>query len=464
MEIQKNQEYIVDIIDNGYNGEGIAKINNFTIFVQGAIRGEKIRILIVKVTKSFAYGKILEILEKSQSRCEVDCKTFVKCGGCTLRHIKYEETLNIKKDIVKNCLYKELHEEINVNDTIGMENPLHYRNKLQYPIGLNEHNQPIMGIYSQRTHNIIETSGTCFIQNEKCCNIAEDIYKFILKNGIKPYNEATNTGTLRHIVIRIGVNTNEIMVILIVNDDNFSNDKKLIKGLTAKYPEIKTIVKNYNERNTNVILGTRNKVIYGDGYIYDLLGEYKFKISPLSFYQVNPVQTEILYNKALEYANLMGNETIFDLYCGIGTIGIFASDKVKKVYGIEVIPQAIEDAKENAKINAVGNAEFFAGEVEKILPDLIEKRNISADVVFIDPPRKGCDKITIETLLKIVPKKIVYVSCNPATLARDIRLLEEKYELKKVQPVDMFPYTSHVECVAVLQLKDLLRICLKRME
>lgn len=455
MEIKKNEEYIVDIIDNGYDGEGIAKINDFTIFIQGAIKGEKIKILIVKVTKSFAYGKIIEIIEKSKSRCEVDCKTFAKCGGCTLRHIDYKETLTIKKNIVKNCLYKELHREVNVNDTIGMKTPLHYRNKLQYPVGLNKDNQPIMGIYSQRTHNIIETSGACFIQNKRCCDIAKDIFRFVLKNGIKPYDETTNTGTLRHIVIRIGINTNEIMVILIVNDDNFSNDEKLIKELTTKYPEIKTIVKNYNERNTNVILGTRNKVIYGDGYIYDLLGEYKFKISPLSFYQVNPLQTEVLYNKAMEYADLTGKETVFDLYCGIGTIGIFASAKAKKIYGIEVIPEAIEDAKENAKINGIENTEFFVGEVEKILPELIEKRNISADVAFIDPPRKGCDNVTIETLLKISPKKIVYVSCNPATLARDVRLLGEKYELKQVQPVDMFPYTSHVECVSVLYLKDL---------
>lgn len=453
MEIQKNQEYIVDIIDNGYNGEGIAKINDFTIFIQGAIKGEKVKILILKSTKSFAYGKILEIINASKSRNDEDCETFSKCGGCTLRHINYKETLNIKRDIVKNCLYKELHRDIEVKNTIGMENPLYYRNKLQYPVGFNKEEKPVMGIYSQRTHNIIETKKNCYIQNEKCSEIAKDIFEFTVKNSIKPYDEKANKGTLRHIVIRIGIKTSQIMVTLVVNNDKFNNEDKFIEELTKKYPEIKTIVKNYNEKNTNVILGDKNKVIYGNGYIYDLLGGYKFKISPLSFYQVNPLQTEVLYNKAIEYANLTGEETIFDLYCGIGTIGIFASAKAKKVYGIEVISEAIEDAKENAEINGVENAEFFAGEVEKILPELIEERNISADVVFIDPPRKGCDNITIETLLKIMPQKIVYVSCNPATLARDIHLLEEKYELKQVQPVDMFPYTSHVECVAVLQLK-----------
>lgn len=454
MEIQKNQEYIVDIIDNGYDGEGIAKINDFTIFIQGAIKGEKVKILILKVTKSFAYGKILEIISASKDRNNVDCGTFSKCGGCTLRHINYEETLNIKANIVKNCLYKELHRNIEVKNTIGMEAPLYYRNKLQYPVGYDKDEKPVMGIYSGRTHNIIKTKQNCFIQNEKCSEIAKDIFEFAVKNNIKPYNERTNNGTLRHIVIRIGIKTNQIMVTLVVNNDKFNNENKFVEELTKKYPEIKTIVKNYNEKNTNVILGNKNKVIYGNGYIYDLLGDYKFKISPLSFYQVNPLQTEVLYNKAIEYANLTGKETIFDLYCGIGTIGIFASDKAKKVYGIEVIPEAIEDAKENAKLNNVENTEFFAGEVEKILPELIEKRNISADVVFIDPPRKGCDNITIETLLKVEPQKIVYVSCNPATLARDIRLLEEKYELKQVQPVDMFPYTSHVECVTVLELKE----------
>lgn len=453
MEIQKNQEYVVDIIDNGYDGEGIAKINDFTIFIQGAIKGEKVKILILKVTKSFAYGKILEIISASKSRSNVDCTNFSKCGGCTLRHINYKETLNIKRDIVKNCLYKELHRVVEVNDTIGMERPLYYRNKLQYPVGLNKDGKPVMGIYSQRTHNIIEIKENCYIQNEKCSEIAKYIFEFAVENNIKPYNEETNNGTLRHIVIRIGVNSNEIMVTLVVNNDDFNNEDKFVKELTKQYPEVKTIVKNYNSKNTNVILGTKNKVIYGNGYIFDFLGSYKFKISPLSFYQVNPLQTEVLYNKAVEYANLTGKETVFDLYCGIGTIGIFASAKAKKVYGIEVVPEAIEDAKENANLNKVENTEFFAGEVEKILPELIEKRKILADVAFIDPPRKGCDNVTIETLLKIMPQKIVYVSCNPATLARDIHLLEEKYELKQVQPVDMFGFTSHVECVTLMSRK-----------
>lgn len=435
------------------SGEGIAKINDFTIFIQGAIKGEKVKILILKVTKSFAYGKILEIINASNNRNNVDCETFSKCGGCTLRHINYGETLNIKRDIVKNCLYKELHRDVEVKNTIGMEKPLYYRNKLQYPVGYDKDNKPVMGIYSGRTHNIIETEQNCYIQNEKCSEIAKDIFEFTVKNNIKPYNEQTNKGTLRHIVIRIGIKTNEIMVTLVVNNDEFNNEDKFIEELIKKYPEIKTIVKNYNEKNTNVILGKKNKVIYGNGYIYDMLGSYKFKISPLSFYQVNPLQTEVLYNKAIEYANLTGEETIFDLYCGIGTIGIFASAKAKKVYGIEVVPEAIEDAKENAKLNKVENAEFFAGEVEKILPELIEERKILADVAFIDPPRKGCDNITIETLLKIMPQKIVYISCNPATLARDIRLLEEKYELKQVQPVDMFAFTSHVECVTLMSRK-----------
>lgn len=450
--LKKNEIYEVDIIDNGYQGEGIAKIDNMPIFIQGAIAGERLEIKILKVQSSFAYGKIIKIIKPSTERVETECKDYNRCGGCNLRHVKYEETLKIKKATVQNCIYKSFGQELEVKDVIGMKTPMFYRNKLQYPVGVDKENMPVMGIYASRSHNIIPVH-KCYIQNETCEEIARDIFEFVKNNDISTYNEETLKGTVRHIVVKIGVKTNEILVTLVLNDKNFKYDEKFIKFITLKHPNIKTIVKNYNMKNTNVILGKENEVIYGDGYIYDILGEYKFKISPLSFYQVNPIQTEVLYNKAMEYANLTGKETVFDLYCGIGTIGIFASDKAKKVYGIEVIPEAIEDAKENAKINGIGNTEFFAGEVEKILPELIDKRGISADVAFIDPPRKGCDNITIETLLKVTPQKIVYVSCNPATLARDIRLLEEKYELKQVQPVDMFPYTSSVECVVLLQFK-----------
>ncbi|MDO5555993.1 MAG: 23S rRNA (uracil(1939)-C(5))-methyltransferase RlmD [Clostridia bacterium] len=454
--LKKNEEYIVNIIDNGFQGEGVARIDGVTVFINGAIKNEKVKIKILKVQKSFAYGKILEFLEKSKHRRNSDCATYAKCGGCNLRHVNYEETLKIKKATVENCLYKELKKEIKINETIGMEEPFFYRNKLLYPVGINEKNQSVIGIYSNRSHNIIETN-KCNIQNETCQNIANDIFKFVKENDISIYNEKTLKGSLRHIVIRIGIKTNEILVILVLNDNIFKKDKQLIESLTSKYSEIKSIVKNYNTKNTNVILGNKNEIIFGSGYIYDVLGEYKFKISPLSFYQVNPIQTKILYNTAIKYVedspprNL--SDIALDLYCGIGTIGIWASKYFNKVYGIEISEDAIKDAKENAKINNIDNIEFYAGDVEIILPKIIEKNNIRPNVVFVDPPRKGLDNKTIETLLNLEAEKIIYISCNPATLARDLNLLQNKYEIKEVQPVDMFPWTSHVECVALLQLK-----------
>ncbi len=454
MLLKKNEEYVVEIIDNGFKGEGISKIENFTIFVDGAIKGEKIKIKILKVTSSHAFGKIIEIIEKSENRIEEDCSTYKKCGGCELRHIDYETTINMKKYSVENTLKKTLsRNDINVNEVIKMDNPYFYRNKLQYPIGVDDNNNPVMGVYAQRSHKIIETN-ECRIQNKLCQNISNDIFKFIKENNIKVYNERTLTGSIRHIIVRIGIKTNEVLVTLVTNERKIEKEDLLVKYITEKYKVIKTIAKNINSKNTNVILGNKTEIIFGDGYIEDYIGKFKFKISPRSFYQVNPVQTEKLYSKAVEYASLTGEETIFDLYCGIGTIGIFASDNVKKIYGIETIKEAIDDAKENAKINAVNNSEFFVGDVEKVLPEFIKERNITADVIFIDPPRKGCDNTALETILNIEPKKIVYVSCNPASLARDLKTLEEKYKIEKLAICDMFPFTHHIECVSVLTLKN----------
>lgn len=450
--LKKNEVYEVDIIDNGYQGEGIAKIDNMPIFIQGAITGERLEIKILKVQSSFAYGKIVKIIKQSDMRVEADCSDYNKCGGCNLRHMKYEETLKIKKATVENCLYKSFGQEVKVKDVIGMEKPMFYRNKLQYPVGIDKDNKPIMGIYASRTHNIIPVH-KCYIQNETCEEIARDIFEFIKENNISTYNEETLKGTVRHIVVKIGVRTNEVLVTLVLNDKTFKYDEKFIEFITTKHPNVKTIVKNYNMKNTNVILGKENEVIYGSGYIYDILGEYKFKISPLSFYQVNPVQTEILYNTAMQYVKKEDGKVALDLYCGIGTIGIFASKYFSKVYGIEIVEEAIDNAKENAEINNVKNMEFYAGDVEKILPQILEKENIKPNTIFVDPPRKGLDNNTIQLLNSLEAERIIYISCNPATLARDLKLLSEKYEIKEIQPVDMFPYTSHVETVSVLTLK-----------
>ena len=452
MEIKKNQEYIVNIIDYGMEGEGIAKIENFTVFIPNAMKGEKVKILIVKVLSSYAYGKLLEIIEPSPYRIESDCATYQRCGGCSLRHIDYEETLNIKQNMVQNLVSKTLNKNVKIKSTIGMGNPYHYRNKAQFPVGLNKQNEKVVGVFAKRTHEIIPMQD-CFLQNTISQEIAFAIQKFIIEKDISVYNEETREGLLRHIVIKVGIRTHEIMCILVVNGNKIPYEQELVEMLVKRY-NVKTVVKNINTQNTNVILGEENIVLHGDGYIYDILGDYTFKISPMSFYQVNPVQAEVLYNTAIEMANLNKEDILFDLYCGIGTIGIFASSYVKKVYGIEIVEQAIEDAKENARINQIENIEFMAGDVEKVLTNLIEKKQVYPDVVMVDPPRKGLDNTTINNILAVEPKKVVYISCNPATMVRDMKLLEEKYEVNEIQPVDMFPFTSHVECVAVLQLKE----------
>lgn len=451
--VVKNEKYVVDIIDNGFEGEGIAKINGLTVFVPGSIKGEKCEILIVKVLASHAYGKIVNIIEKSENRKESDCATYKRCGGCSLRHMTYESTLKLKRQVVQNLVNKGLTKKVEVLETIGMENPYNYRNKAQYPVGLNSDGQPEVGVFAQRTHTIIPIQ-TCLIQTEISQKIAKTIIDFVKEKNIQVYNEENQKGLLRHIVIKVGKYTNQVMCILVVNDSKFDQEQELVKLLCEKYPEIKTIVKNINNKNTNVILGKENINLYGNGYIEDKLGEYTFKISPMSFYQVNPVQAEILYTTAINQANLDKNDILFDLYCGIGTIGISASKYVNKVYGIEIVPQAIEDAKENAKINDVKNIEFICGDVEVAFDELINKEKIVPSAIIVDPPRKGLDNKTVENIAKIKPAKLVYISCNPATMVRDLTKLENIYNIKAIQPVDMFPWTNGVESITILEIEQ----------
>ena len=453
MNIQKNQEYIVEIIDNGYEGEGIAKIDNFTIFVPGAIKGEKIKILIVKVLSSHAFGKILEIINESETRQDSDCLTYKRCGGCNLRHIKYEETLRMKRNAVQSLVNKTLKNKLKVEETVGMENPFHYRNKAQYPLGINKEGEPVIGVFANRTHEVIPME-KCLIQNPQSEQIGKFILEFIKKNNISIYDEKTGKGLFRHIVIKVGIKTNQIMCVLVINGKSIPKEPELLEKLLVKFPNIKTIVKNINMKNTNVILGQENINIYGDGYIEDKLGEYIFKISPLSFYQVNPIQAEKLYNLGVEMAQISKNDTVFDLYCGIGTISLFMAKYAKKVYGIEIVKEAVVAANENALLNGVDNTEFYAGDVEVVLDDLINNKGVKADIVMFDPPRKGLDKNSINNILKIKPKKIVYISCNPATLVRDLAEFEDLYDVQKIVPVDMFPWTGHVECCSVLEIKQ----------
>ena len=331
-----------------------------------------------------------------------------------------------------------------------MENPYNYRNKAQYPLGKDKDGKPVIGVFANRTHEIIPIK-KCMIQNEKTQEIAKFIFDYIVKNNISIYDEKLKKGLVRHIVTKIGVKTNQIMCILVINGDEIPQEKDLVKKIVEKYPNVKTIVMNINKENTNVILGKKNITLFGDGYINDILGEYTFKISPLSFFQVNPCQTEKLYDLAVKKAQIKKEDIVFDLYCGIGTISLFVAKYAKRVYGIEIVEEAIEAAKENAKINSIDNVKFMAGDVEKLLTNLIKK--VETDIIIVDPPRKGLDNTSIENILNTKSKKIVYISCNPATLMRDLAKLEEKYTIKSITPVDMFPFTSHVECVAVLNLK-----------
>ena len=451
--VEKNKEYIFDIISQGYEGEGIAKIDNkYPIFIEGALKGEKVKVRIVKVNKNFAYGKLMEVLEASEERVNPPCAIYKRCGGCKLQHASYKAQLDFKWDRVKDCVSKigKLDPSI-VKYPLGMEEPWRYRNKVQLPIGL-INGEVKIGFFAPRSHDIIDME-SCLIQDEIGDKVVKLTREWIEKFNIRPYNvdgEYDEKGIVRHIMIRRGFTTNEVMVVLVTNGEKLPHKEEFVDLMVKNIPGIKSIIQNINSKKTNVILGLESKTLWGEDTISDYIGDFRFNISPLSFFQVNPIQTEVLYGKALEYANLTGNEEVFDAYCGTGTITLFLSQKAKKVYGVEIIPQAIDNAWINAKENKVENVEFFVGESEVVIPDLINK-GVKADVVVVDPPRKGCDKKLLDSITNIDAKKIVYVSCDPSTLGRDLQVLEENgYKTLEVQPVDMFPNTSHVENVAKL--------------
>ena len=450
----KNQNYIIDITGQSHEGLGVGRIDNFTVFVKNAIAGERLKIKIVKVLKNYSYGKILEILKASTYRIEPKCAIANRCGGCQLQHISYEGQLKFKTQIVEDAISRiGGFQDIKVHNIIGMEDPWHYRNKAQIPVGT-KNNEIKIGLFAERSHEIINTD-ICLIRHKINDEITKNIRKFINDYNISIYDETTGTGLIRYIMNKVGFKTGEVMVCIVINGEDLPYSDKLIEILRKNIKGLQTIVLNINKKRVNVALGKRNKIIYGHGYIYDYIGDFKFKISALSFYQVNPVQTIKLYEKALEYADLTGKEIVIDAYCGIGSISLFLSRKAKKVYGIEVVKEAITDAKENARLNDAENVEFILGESESVIPKLYQE-GLRADVIVVDPPRKGCDEKLLETIAKMAPQRVVYVSCNPATLARDLKYLAERgYELKEVQPVDMFPWTGHIECVIGMQRKDM---------
>ncbi len=454
MSINKNEIYTIKITDIGTHGEGIGKINGYTLFVKNTLPEEEVKVLVLKVGKSYGYGKVIEIIKPSPYRMTPPCEAAGKCGGCTMQHISYTQQLCLKQNKVKqNIIRIGGFKDIDVLPIIGMEDPFRYRNKAQYPVTKDKNGIKI-GFYSLGSHKAIECND-CLIGSSKNEEILSAIKSFMKENNIAAYDEETGKGLVRHILIREGSYTGEIMVCLVINAARFKQKKELIAKLD-KINGIVSIVINFNTKKNNVIMGERCETIWGNDYITDKIGELTFKISAPSFFQVNPIQTYKLYSKVLEFANLKGSETIIDAYCGIGTISLFLAGNAKKVYGVEIIDAAIENAKENAKLNNIENAEFFAGKAENIIPTLY-KEGISPDIMVMDPPRKGCDKSLLELILSMKPKKIVYVSCDSATLSRDLKILcsTDEYKIEKVQPVDMFPHTYHVETVCLLSKQNL---------
>lgn len=448
--LKKNDQVEIIIEDIGSEGEGIGKYEGYTLFVKDTVMGDQALVQVMKTGKSYGYARLIKLLKPSDLRVEPRCPIAAKCGGCQLQHVDYKKQLEYKENKVRSCLQRiGGFTEIPMEPISGMEEPYYYRNKSQFPVGRNKDGSIAIGFYAGRTHSIIDTR-TCFIGAKVNEDILAFMREFIEKYRIEPYTEETHTGLIRHILTRVGFSTGEIMVCLVINGTKLPHQEELIQGL-SKIEGMKSICLNVNKEKTNVILGDRIIPLWGEPYITDKIGDVKYQISPLSFYQVNPVQTKKLYDIALEYADLNGNEVVWDLYCGIGTISLFLAHKAKMVYGVEIIPQAIEDANTNAKLNHIDNAEFFVGAAEEVLPRLYQEENIKADVIVVDPPRKGCDQSLLDTILAMAPKRVVYVSCDPATLARDLKYLCEKdYQLSKVKAVDQFSHSVHVESVALM--------------
>ncbi len=447
--IEKNQRYEMFIEDIGIHGEGIGRIHGFTVFVPDALPTEKVHVLVVKVKKHFAYAKLLEILEPSKDRVQPKCPVATKCGGCQLQHLSYPAQLAFKTKKVKDHLERiGGFSDVEVGFAKGMQDPWRYRNKAQFPVG-GETGEPKIGFFANHSHRIIDTE-TCYLQNEINDTIVSMIRAFFTEYEITLYDETIHRGLVRHILTRIGKQTGEIMVCIVINGKHLPHSEVLVERLRS-ISGMTSIVLNKNTAQTNIILGEQVHILWGKPYITDCIGDVVFEISPLSFYQVNPMQTQILYQTALDFADLHGNETVLDLYCGIGTISLFLARHAKHVFGVEIVPEAIADAKNNAMQNHIENATFYAGAAEELIPQLYAKEALSADVVVVDPPRKGCDTALLDTIVQIQPKKMVYVSCDSATLARDLAYLCQRgFQLERVQVVDMFPSTVHVETVVLL--------------
>lgn len=449
--IKKNDRQTVYIEDLTHDGNGVAKIDGYPLFIQGALPGETAEIHVMKTLKNYGFAKVVNILEKSPDRVEAPCVYFSQCGGCQLQHLSYEGQLKWKQNMVANVMKRLGKIDAPVHPVKGMEEPWHYRNKSQIPFAQNESGQMVAGFYKTKSHSIVDME-RCLIQTGEADVVMADLKRELEILGLRPYDEKSHQGILRHVVVRKGRATGEVMVVLVTKSKKFPQASAVIEKIRALIPNVTSIVQNVNGEKTNVIFGNDTFTLWGKDTIEDTIGNVRFEISARSFYQVNPVQTEVLYKQALDYAQLTGNERVIDAYCGIGSISLFLAQKAGHVMGVEIVEQAIEDAKRNAALNGFTNTYFEAGPAEEVIPRWY-KEGKEADVLVVDPPRKGCDEALLSTIIEQKPKRVVYVSCNPATLARDLRILEDGgYKTQEVQPVDMFPHTTHCEAVAWLEL------------
>lgn len=449
----KNEEVEVLIEDMGASGEGVGKVDGYTLFVKDAVIGDLAKVKVMKAKKNYGYARLMKLIQPSKDRVEPICPSARQCGGCQIQSISYEKQLEFKQNKIKNHLERigGFH-GIKMEPMIGMEEPFYYRNKAQFPIGKNKNGEIIAGFYAGHTHTIIPME-RCYLGVKENEVVLEKVLSFMKEYRIEPYDEEHHRGLIRHVLIRYGFTTKEIMVCLIINGKTIPHVDALISSL-QEISGMTSITMSVNKKQTNVIMGEEIKVLWGQGYIQDYIGDLVYQISPLSFYQVNPVQTKRMYDTVKTFAGLTGNEVVWDLYCGIGTISLYLAKSAKEVYGVEVIPQAIEDARHNATLNGIENGKFYVGKAEEVLPELYEKEGIFADVIVVDPPRKGCEETLLQTIVEMKPKKVVYVSCDSATLARDLKYLCAKgFEVEKVQGFDNFSQTVHVETVVLLEQK-----------
>lgn len=449
--VKKNDRITVYIEDLTHDGNGVAKIDGYPLFIQGALPGETMEVHVLKTLKNYGFAKIIEILTKSPDRVDAPCDYFAQCGGCQLQHLSYEGQLKWKQSMVENVMKRLGKIDAPVHPVKGMDEPWHYRNKSQIPFAQSETGEIVAGFYKTKSHSIVNME-RCLIQNGEADTVMADLKRELMVLGVRPYDEASHQGMLRHVVVRKGRSTGEVMIVLVTKLKKFPQKDEVIAKIRELVPNVTSIVQNVNGEKTNVIFGNDMFTLWGKDTIEDTIGNVRFEISARSFYQVNPIQTEVLYKQALDYAQLEGNERVIDAYCGIGSISLFLAQKAGHVMGVEIVEQAIEDAKRNAELNGFTNTYFEAGPAEEVIPRWYAEGK-GADVLVVDPPRKGCDEALLNTIIEQKPKRVVYVSCNPATLARDLRILEDGgYKTQEVQPVDMFPHTTHCEAVAWLEL------------